>query len=147
MTGTNHALTGALIATAIGNPIVFVPAAIGSHFVLDMLPHFGEKYGQRKKLTKIVWTADAGLLVGGLILLVATQNWLIALGSFAALSPDLAWIFRFVFIEKWGTLPPGNLNRLNSFHANIQKLESREGVFVEVLWLIGAAYLCSQYVL
>lgn len=147
MTGTNHALTGALIAGVVGNPIVFVPLALSSHFVLDSLPHFGEDYKKRTKLSSGVWVTDAILLAAGLGVLTVTSNWLIMIGAFAAISPDLAWIFRFVFAEKWGSLPPKEFNKLNAFHAGIQKFETRKGIYIEVVWFIGAAYLSSRYVL
>ncbi len=41
MTGFNHAVTGALIAGAVGNPFLAIPLAFASHFVLDAIPHFG----------------------------------------------------------------------------------------------------------
>lgn len=39
---TPHALTGAAITVLVPNPLVSVPLAIGSHFVLDMIPHWQE---------------------------------------------------------------------------------------------------------
>ena len=44
MTATNHALTGAAIATlGKATPICAIPLAFASHFVCDSLPHFGLK--------------------------------------------------------------------------------------------------------
>ena len=39
MTGTNHALSGAVIATFLPAPVA-IPVAFMSHFVLDAIPHF-----------------------------------------------------------------------------------------------------------
>lgn len=147
MTGTNHALTGAYIAGAIGNPLIFVPVAFVSHFVLDSLPHFGEAFGKRKKLSKAVWVVDFTLLLIGLAILLVTSNWLLILGALAAISPDLAWIFRFAIAEKWGTLSPTKTNRFNTWHASIQKYERRWGLGVEIAWLATFIVLHLSYTL
>lgn len=136
MTGTNHALTGAVIATVILNPIILIPVAFASHFVLDSLPHFGEVIGKRNTLSKTVWAIDGVVLVAILLFLVVTSNWLILLGAMMAISPDGAWIYRFVVSEKLGKLAPKPTNRFNSFHENIQKFESRKGLIVDIAWFI-----------
>jgi hypothetical protein len=41
MTGFNHGMTGAAIALAVKQPALAVPLAFLSHFVTDMIPHFG----------------------------------------------------------------------------------------------------------
>lgn len=147
MTGTNHALTGALLTIDITAPAVLVPAAIMSHFALDSLPHFGEPAGKRSNLSKVVWSVDACLLLIGLILLIITQNWLAMVGAFAAISPDFTWIYRFAVKEKWGSLPPTKTNALNRWHARIQKFETRKGLWVEIVWFCVVSYLCLEYVL
>lgn len=137
MTGTNHALTGAVIVATISVPVIALPLAFLSHFALDSLPHFGEPYGKRKnKITKIVWSTDLTLLSMLLIGLVITSNWLLLLGALLAISPDFAWIYRFTIDERFGNLPPKPTNRFNSFHAGIQKYETKKGLIVEVFWLI-----------
>jgi hypothetical protein len=51
MTATNHVITGAILVAAIKNPVVALPLALASHFVLDYLPHFGDKTGLTKRTT------------------------------------------------------------------------------------------------
>lgn len=147
MTGTNHALTGALIATAVGNPVVAIPLAFGSHFVLDALPHFGEDLDKRSSLSRKVWIIDGVCLVIGLVILLITQNWLAAIGALAAISPDFVWIYKYIVEEKRGKLPPKEKRGLNKFHSQIQRYESKKGIYFEIIWFIVAAYLCARYAL
>ncbi len=42
MLTTPHATAGIAIGVLLGNPLLVVPAAIASHFVLDMVPHWQE---------------------------------------------------------------------------------------------------------
>jgi hypothetical protein len=147
MSGTNHALTGAVIASVVGQPILAIPLAFASHFLLDSMPHFGEEFGQRKRFTKTVWMVDFVLLSSFLVLLVLTSNWLLLAGAVAAISPDFAWIYRFVVKEKRGKLKPPKMNKFNSFHSSIQKYESKYGILTEVTWFIFASgILYSQTV-
>lgn len=136
MTGINHALTGAMIGFSIGNPILVVPLAFASHFVLDTMPHFGEKFGQRTKLSKFVWTLDAIMLSFFLSYLLVSSQRLLLLGAVLAISPDFAWIYRFTAIEKLGSLPPPPANKFNSWHASIQKLETKPGILAEIVWAV-----------
>ena len=136
MTGTNHALTGAVIVTAVSVPLIALPLAFMSHFVLDSLPHFGESYVNRKKISKIIWTIDLVFLFLFLAGLTVTGNWLLLTGALLAISPDLAWIYRFIVDEKFGKLHPKPTNRFNSFHISIQKYESKRGIFVEIAWFV-----------
>lgn len=39
---TPHSLTGATIAVLIPNPFISIPLALGSHFILDSIPHWQE---------------------------------------------------------------------------------------------------------
>lgn len=39
---TPHSLVGATIAVLIPNPVIAIPVATGSHFVLDAIPHWQE---------------------------------------------------------------------------------------------------------
>ena len=42
MTTANHLVVGAIIGVAIKQPLVALPVAYGSHFVLDALPRYGD---------------------------------------------------------------------------------------------------------
>ena len=145
MTGTNHALTGAVIVAIISVPVIALPLAFLSHFALDTLPHFGEIYNKRKALSKSIWIIDAVLLTFLLVGLIISTNWLLLAGALLALSPDFAWVYRFVVSEKFGKLPPKPTNRFNKFHAGIQKLETKQGLVVEILWFMSFSVILLRY--
>src|ERR1035437_4711535 len=94
MLTTPHAVTGATIGALLINPLLVVPVAIGSHFVLDSILHWQETlapYIPTKK-TYIRIPIDIILAVT-LVLLIA--HWqpnrvgAIWLGAIAANVPDL----------------------------------------------------------
>jgi hypothetical protein len=144
MTGLNHSLTGSLISVFL--PVsVAVPAAFVSHFVLDSLPHFGEIFEKRKRLSKTVWTIDITLSVVFNLFLLANNHWLILLCSLVAMSPDYAWVYRFTVQEKFGKMPPKPENKFNRFHVSIQKFERRWGLIIEVIWAVTAYILLRKY--
>jgi hypothetical protein len=139
MTGTNHALTGAVIASVVGQPLLAVPLAFASHFLLDSLPHFGEDIHPLSKFTKKVWIIDFVFLSSFVLLLIVSSNWLLLAGAIAAISPDFAWIYRFIVKEKRGKLRPPKMNKFNTFHSSIQKYETKYGLIVEVVWFVFAS--------
>lgn len=141
MTATNHAITGALIASVVTQPILLIPVAFASHLVLDALPHFGEVAGSRKKLSKTVWLVDGVLLATLLLWLASSLQWIFVLGAIIAVTPDVAWVYRFLVKEKFGKNLATPLGGFNKFHAGIQKLESRRGLIVEVAWCVAGFYL------
>lgn len=49
MTATAHALVGGALAAAIPNPLLGISLALLSHPLLDMIPHWDEGWGWRKK--------------------------------------------------------------------------------------------------
>jgi hypothetical protein len=144
LTGINHALTGAVIVSVVSIPFIALPMAFLSHFALDSLPHFGEPFGNRNKFSKSIWTIDGILLFLFISFLVITNNWLALAGAVLAISPDFAWIYRFVFAEKFGKLAPKPTNKFNRFHENIQKLEFKKGIIIEIIWFILFVYLFSS---
>jgi len=140
MTGINHALTGAVIGTWVGQPLLAIPLAFASHFVLDVLPHFGQNYEERTKIFKAVVGVDIALLALLFSNLALRSEWLMTSAAVTAMSPDFAWIYRFTIKEHFGTLPKPPLNKFNQFHVGIQKLESMGNLIFEIVWLfiVGA---------
>jgi len=71
MLETPHVVVGAAIATKIPNPLISIPLAIASHFVLEKVPHWNPhlntekaKYGKiTKQSTKIV-IVDTAISLG-----------------------------------------------------------------------------------
>ncbi|MDQ3065049.1 MAG: hypothetical protein M3Q36_02150 [bacterium] len=137
MTVTNHAIFGAILG-AVFQPVIAVPLAFASHFLLDILPHFGlPRLADRKKskfvrLFIVVLKLDTIGLIALFIILGVTKNFAMLAAAFAAFSPDIAWVYRYVITERWGRLEPGQPTRFNRFHKGIQRLESPQGILLEI---------------
>jgi hypothetical protein len=144
MIATNHYLAGVAVAATLSNPWYAIPVAFASHFVLDALPHFGLEYSTHKgKVLTGVAVVDAlVLLFAALLILPNYPTWFIVAGLIA-ISPDGAWIYRFIVKEKFGSLPPAPYNSFNKWHAGIQKLESPWGMLVEIGFVIAMLALLA----
>lgn len=148
MTATNHYLSGVLIASLSPKPLIALPLAFISHFILDTLPHFGDE-NYRQKLPKFykVWRTDFAILMALVIWTFFNLPLWFILAGFIATSPDLAWVYRFQFIEKGGKYHQPKMNWLNSFHSRIQKFERPWGLYLEVFYALSfasAVYLLSR---
>ncbi len=132
MTGLNHTLTGAAIGLAIHQPLLVIPLAIISHFVLDAVPHFDhEAYRHGSKYFIRLMTLDAVLSTSSIIaLMIFFPNfaWVIALGAFCAVLPDLLWPIYYKSGRKkhW----------YFTFHTVIQWFERPPGLLVEACYLV-----------
>jgi hypothetical protein len=102
MLETPHVMVAAAIATKIGNPLLAIPLALGSHFLLERIPHWNphlktetDKYGKPTTKTMIITTADAvtALFSGSLIAARALPDTghalTILLACFFSVIPDL----------------------------------------------------------
>ncbi len=137
MTATNHALSGALIGLVVTQPILAIPLAFASHFLLDAVPHFGlDEFGGHlknpKKFHRILYIDALLLSAVFLILIAAGAPLLVLICAVVAGSPDLIWAYRYVFKEKFGKIPETKKNRFNKFHSDIQKSQTTKGLLVEV---------------
>ena len=83
MLETPHVIVGAAIATKVGNPLLAIPLALGSHFILDLAPHWNphlytetQKSGKPSKKSTTIVIADGviGLIAGFLISAKALPN-------------------------------------------------------------------------
>ncbi|MGH7157086.1 MAG: hypothetical protein ACREGG_03190 [Candidatus Saccharimonadales bacterium] len=146
MTGLNHAATGALVAAAINKPIIALPAALLSHFVADVVPHWNYripiKNGRIKGMSIDLVLSLALLVV--LALTVDAKPWLVFLGGLLAISPDIMWLEYFLTGRPSIKGNPKRLiNRLRQFHLWIQTSETDRGIWVEAVWfvlMIGLIY-------
>lgn len=145
MLAVNHFVTGVAIGTAISNPLIAVPVAFASHFLLDVLPHYGEPYMKRASgpIFKAITVIDAIVLAVCFIWLVQVASLWAVVAGFAAMSPDLVWIYRFIVQEKWGKLQPGPANTLNRFHAGIQWGERPWGWIFELAFFAIIVYVVA----
>lgn len=135
MTATNHALTGAAIATLVRQPYLAIPLAFASHFFCDALPHFGLKLAfNSKKMWLYLFAEFVAMLLLAIFLLVSGTDqpifWLIVAALFA-MSPDLSWYY-YGKKNKLGKV--ARLDPLNRLHAKIQWSETKLGIIPEIIW-------------
>jgi hypothetical protein len=145
VTSTNHVLTGAVIALVIKQPAIAIPVAFLSHFVLDVLPHFGiyeDDVVKRNanRLFRTVLSIDILLLITALSVVpwLVGQDvgvWLVFSCMVAAVLPDAAWVPMFVREIKTKQWRPSH-NHFINFHRSIQWFEKPQGLAVELLWII-----------
>ncbi len=102
MLETPHVVIGAAIATKIPNPLLAIPLAFASHFILDRIPHWNphsyteiQKNNKISQNTTVVALVDVGLSLG-LGLFMASRSLpnyghavTILASSFAAVAPDV----------------------------------------------------------
>lgn len=139
MTGFNHTLAGATIALIVHEPILVAPLAFLSHFLLDMMPHFGRhpKFTPYSEAFKKYLLLDAMLcvVVLGFAISLAPELWLvIAWGAAWATLPDFLWFIRPYTNKK--------LEWFYTFHERIQWGERPYGWIYELLYTaVGIALL------
>ena len=135
MTTSKHLYAGALIALVIEQPVIALPLAFLSHFVLDAVPHYGhegEGYGDvfKHRLTFVM----EGINLFGvplLLYLLLGQPWWVWASAIVALSPDFAWVYRYFWFERKGLKPPAG--PVTRFHLAIQRYEVEWGIIVEYI--------------
>ncbi|MBA3757398.1 hypothetical protein H0X09_00825 [Candidatus Saccharibacteria bacterium] len=138
MIAINHALTGGIVAISVSKPILALPAALASHFFLDMLPHWDYKVPSAIKYRPLIIGMDIlvstiAILFLGLFLDV--EYWLFALGALLGVLPDIMWL-PYIFFGRPTPYDKKNiLHTLRRFHFRIQWSESASGLFVELGWL------------
>ena len=96
MRSINHALAGAFIGLEISNPVVAVPVAFVSHYICDVIPHYGGGKPEREEINsnsfQVLLILDV-CLCALLVLVLALyhpRHWILAaICAFVAASPDL----------------------------------------------------------
>lgn len=115
-----HTVVGAAIAIKVGNPALALPLALASHFVVDMLPHWNPHLNTELKehgrvtnrstafvAIDVVASLFAGFGLASTVLPNMTHFWVVILGAFMAVLPDVVeapYFFlrvRYPFIEKF----------------------------------------------
>lgn len=148
MTATNHAVMGSIVAVGVANPVIGLPLALLSHFVLDALPHFGAhtvaKPGS-KEFSAILKT-DAFLTVSFLLLVTFAGYragltwWLLPLGGILGGIPDLMWLKHY-HNDIEGEDKHWDIVRRT--HKKIQRYELSWGWIIESAWFIATVALLS----
>lgn len=148
MTATNHAATGAVLAMALQNPVLALPIAFASHFMLDVLPHYGVPYDKRPHHQSFgrVLAVDAVMLpITALMLVVVAGGawWLVLLAMFLAISPDFVWIYRY-YKERQGQVL--DKHPFTHWHSRIQWGERPWGWIIELAWFVVIVGVVLQIV-
>jgi hypothetical protein len=139
MTWLNHAATGAAIATAIDRPIVALPAAFLSHFVIDVIPHWDFKFKGNLREMQAGRLIDINLALIFLIIVIAIYHGpagLILASGLIAILPDAIFLPYFTTGKITYKFKSRVLKSFNDFSLAIQKSETRGGIFVELGWFI-----------
>jgi hypothetical protein len=148
MTGLNHAATGALVAAAFNKPLISIPAAVASHFVVDAIPHWNYELKPHIARRMVVMMADLALSLALLLILATTTDaspFLIIAGGLLGILPDTMWLRFFITGRSSITGSPKRLiNRLRQFHHWIQWSETSKGLLVEMLWFPLILWLIYQ---
>jgi hypothetical protein len=149
MTAINHALTGTAIGLLVGQPLLAVPLAVGSHYVCDVLPHFGTGLPDKVVLKSNKYRDYLAVEAGLCFLLVVglagfrPQHWLLAaICAFAAAAPDLLSINKYLAIRRGRRWQPGRYVR---FASAIQWFERPIGAVVEVAWFVAALVIIVPF--
>lgn len=134
MQAINHAVFGALIAVTVHEPVVAIPLSLGSHFVMDAIPHYGNDpkapRGSRLYYLRIIIDTMASFSILLLFLSFHPPHMkLIIVCASVAILPDLLWPLA-LHVKR-----SGPLWAFFKFHKLIQR-ESRSGILVEKGWLI-----------
>ncbi len=153
MTATNHALTGTVIALVIKQPALAIPLSFLSHYLVDAIPHFSfadRDLFRRNFNTLLILDAISCILLVGLIYLLFPARWfVISFCAFLATSPDLAWAYYRLYLEKIkGRFVKYDLiNRLHSrLQASSHNKYARRGIRNELAWLCSMSIIIGLYV-
>jgi len=156
MLETPHAAVGAALVIAIPNPLISLPLAFASHFVLDVIPHWNphihtelKKYGKLQKKTVTFITADSlTAAVLGLSLASVSVNGnpntfiLVLLGAFMGTLGDMLEM-PYYFLNYRGKL----MSRYVLWQKSIQNhTDTIYGVLTQIIVFIAALWWIMQLI-
>lgn len=139
MTITNHILAGSIIGIIIKEPVLAVPLAFTSHFIMDTLPHFGYSGNKgypevlKHRISYFVGFGDFTLAIGVIFILIANNLWFPLICGIVATLPDAFGLYNYLAYEKKGQFASGILKIFHvQFHRKIQTLERPWGIYIEI---------------
>ena len=144
MLTTPHAVTGALIGALLPHPLLAIPLAIGSHFVLDSIPHWQETLAPyiptRKTYIRIPF--DIGLAIALTVLIAHWHPKAVAsiwLGAVFANAPDSAVVIM-------PRLKVGVVKQFWDWHCKIQReTSSLWGVATQIVCVGMCLFIARKY--
>lgn len=141
MLTTPHLLVGAAIGSQFNNPYIVVPVAVGSHFVLDSIPHLMgivEVHDLDKKDIAFVATDVAlGVSLVYIFSLISPTPALIFLGAFSSMIPDFHHTFQVLF-------GPNQLKKYTDIHLKFhykKKMPVVPGIATQIMTTLAAIVL------
>lgn len=145
MLATNHAFAGSIIGAVLPLPIA-IPAAFASHFLMDMLPHYGIDHTKRNNhaVYRLIVFSDTFIALSYAAAAAFLGKWSMEITGWVAWSPDFIWvIYYFAHGQNLHIKPK---NRFMRFHMAIQRYERPWGIAVDmtaaaILIPIGLKYL------
>lgn len=140
---TPHALAGATIVVLIPNPVIAIPIAVGSHFILDSIPHWQETFYPYKATYKTWIRIPIDLTLAVILVSIITIHHpditnLIWIGAFAANAPDL---------DSIASIRPISLRNkvfktYYNWHCVIQReTVSFKGILTQLVFVVGSLIL------
>jgi uncharacterized membrane protein (UPF0182 family) len=124
-----------------------IPAAFASHFLLDMLPHFGLPHDERDHSRLWKWFGIFDFCFSwvflGYLSLAARHHYAVFACGVIAASPDFVWVARIIRTRSFDLR--SHRNRFERWHAGIQKYERRWGIYVELPIAFLMGYLVIKY--
>lgn len=136
------------MAAAFNKPLISIPAALASHFVVDALPHWNYELKPHIARRQLAMFADLALSLALLLVLAVTVDanpYLVIAGGLLGILPDSMWLRFFITGRPSITGSSKRLiNRLRKFHFWIQWSETAWGFFVELAWFPLMLWLIYQ---
>lgn len=122
---------------AVQQPILAVPLAVVSHFLVDALPHFSSKRLPTSSRAFLYYLATDAGICGAIVLTLAIlqpQFWLLAcICAFAAASPDFMWAKEFLAAQN-GQKLKSRTNLVMKLHSKVQWYQKEPGLVIELAW-------------
>ena len=145
MLATNHAFAGSIIGAVLPLPVA-IPVAFASHFVMDMLPHYGidHKRRNRHSVYRLIVFSDTFIALSYAASAAFLHKWSMEITGWIAWSPDLVWVVYYMSHGRNLHIKPKN--RFMRFHMDIQRYEKPWGIIVDmsvaaILIPLGLKYL------
>ena len=141
MIGFNHALAGGLIGKFLPWPVA-IPAAVASHFILDMLPHYGipPEQRDRSKFWKIFFTIDFFATLSLAFWAIANHHYAMYVAGQLAVLPDFVWVAHVVRKRSFNFSK--TKSRYEQWHMRIQHYELPGGLWIELPLAAVLFYFC-----
>lgn len=155
MTATAHILVAGALATKINDPVLLSALSFGSHFLLDLIPHwdFGTNWRNRPKyVTGFISISEtlAGIFLGYILFSSRTDFVNLSLAIFFSILPDWLETPWYIFFARQDKIAPAvEANWFEKMTFNIYKLENRFhskstyplGLFTQIATVGTALYL------